>query len=75
MVPVAWLQMTKKGWVRKDRDPERFCLPNRSAGERCEQRETSKADELRKPFTKNATCSRSSSGLRIFCHSVCGRES
>ena len=48
MVPVAWSQMTKKEWVRKDRDPKDFVSPNRSAGERCEQRETSKADEFRK---------------------------
>jgi hypothetical protein len=23
---VAWFEMTKKGWVRKDRDLKKFCL-------------------------------------------------
>src|ERR1700691_2894700 len=75
MSPVARLQMTKKGWVRKDRDPKDFGSPNFSAGERPEQRETSQADEFGKAVYENATCSRSGSGLRISCHSVCGRES
>ncbi len=49
---VAWVQMTKKTRVRKDRDPQDFVSPNCSAdagaGERPVQVETGKADEFGK---------------------------
>jgi hypothetical protein len=45
---VAWVQMTKKARVRKDRDPQDFVSPNCSACEGPVQLESSKVDEFGK---------------------------